>query len=65
MVLIALHISGAFYHTFVMKDGLLRRMSFGRRFVDAAKQSFLKVQTREDAEGTAPADQVLVRTEVK
>jgi len=32
MVLIALHICGALYHTFVMKDGLLRRLSFGRRF---------------------------------
>jgi cytochrome b561 len=32
MVLIALHIAGALYHTLVMRDGLLRRMSFGRRF---------------------------------
>ncbi|HLJ63485.1 MAG TPA: cytochrome b/b6 domain-containing protein [Stellaceae bacterium] len=31
IVLIALHLAGALYHTFVMKDGLLRRMSFGRR----------------------------------
>ena len=28
---IALHIAGALYHTFVRKDGLLRRMWFGRR----------------------------------
>lgn len=31
MALIALHISGALFHTFVLKDGLLRRMLFGRR----------------------------------
>jgi hypothetical protein len=32
MVLIALHIAGALDHTLVMQDGLLRRMSVGRRF---------------------------------
>jgi cytochrome b561 len=31
MALIALHIAGALYHTFILKDGLLRRMFFGRR----------------------------------
>jgi cytochrome b561 len=31
MALIALHAAGALYHTFVVKDGLLRRMFFGRR----------------------------------
>ena len=31
MALIALHVAGALYHTFVRKDGLLRRMAFGRR----------------------------------
>ena len=31
MATVALHITGALYHTFVLKDGLLRRMSFGRR----------------------------------
>lgn len=31
MATIALHITGALYHTFILKDGLLRRMSFGRR----------------------------------
>lgn len=31
MGLIALHIAGALYHTFILKDGLLRRMAFGRR----------------------------------
>jgi cytochrome b561 len=35
MGLIALHISGALYHTFVLKDGLIRRMSFGRRWIAA------------------------------
>lgn len=65
MVLIALHISGALYHAFVMKDGLLRRMSFGRRFVDAAKKSLPRARARDDVERTAPADQVLVRSEVK
>ena len=33
MVLIALHVAGALYHTLILKDGLLRRMSFGRRAV--------------------------------
>src|SRR5581483_2650955 len=31
MLLIALHLAGALYHTLVRRDGLLRRMSFGRR----------------------------------
>ena len=31
MALIALHIAGALYHTLILKDGLLRRMLFGRR----------------------------------
>ena len=31
MVIIALHIAGALYHTLMLKDGLLRRMWFGRR----------------------------------
>jgi cytochrome b561 len=29
--LIALHIAGALYHTFILRDRLLRRMVFGRR----------------------------------
>ncbi len=33
MALIALHIAGALYHTLVLRDGLLRRMFFGRRTV--------------------------------
>jgi cytochrome b561 len=35
MGLITLHISGALYHTFVLRDGLVRRMSFGRRWITA------------------------------
>jgi cytochrome b561 len=38
MALIALHILGAAYHTIFLRDGLLKRMFFGRRLV-AAPQS--------------------------
>src|SRR5262249_37691270 len=31
MALIALHVAGALYHTFIVKDRLLSRMGFGRR----------------------------------
>jgi cytochrome b561 len=31
MALIALHVTGALYHTLVLRDGLLKRMFFGRR----------------------------------
>jgi len=31
MALIALHVAGALYHTLVLRDGLLKRMVFGRR----------------------------------
>jgi len=31
MALIALHVAGALYHTLILRDGLLRRMVFGRR----------------------------------
>jgi cytochrome b561 len=37
MVLIALHVAGALYHTLLLRDGLLRRMSFGRRRVIAKR----------------------------
>ena len=37
MVLIALHVAGALYHTLLLRDGLLRRMFFGRRIVTAKK----------------------------
>ena len=33
MALIALHVTGGLYHTLVLRDGLLRRMWFGRRVV--------------------------------
>jgi cytochrome b561 len=36
MALIALHVTGAVYHTLVLRDGLLRRMWFGRRDVHAS-----------------------------
>lgn len=37
MALIALHVAAALYHTFVLRDGLLRRMWFGKRVVTAAE----------------------------
>jgi cytochrome b561 len=33
MALIALHVTGAIYHTVVLRDGLLKRMWFGRRWI--------------------------------
>jgi cytochrome b561 len=52
MALIALHIAGAFYHTLVLKDGLLRRMTFGRRVISdrqaiasTVQQTVAKVQS--------------------
>jgi cytochrome b561 len=36
MALIVLHIIGALYHTLLLRDGLLRRMLFGRRIVATA-----------------------------
>jgi cytochrome b561 len=36
MALIALHILAAFYHAVMLRDGLLRRMFFGRRTVEAS-----------------------------
>jgi cytochrome b561 len=35
MALIVLHVAGALYHMLVLRDGLLRRMFFGRRVVAA------------------------------
>jgi cytochrome b561 len=37
MVLIALHVVGALYHTFIVRDGLMRRMGFGHRRLSAAR----------------------------
>jgi cytochrome b561 len=42
MALIALHVAGALYHTFILRDGLLRRMFFGRRTLPAASLSAAK-----------------------
>jgi cytochrome b561 len=36
MAVIALHVTGALYHVLVRRDGLLRRMWFGRRTIAAA-----------------------------
>jgi cytochrome b561 len=42
MAVIAIHIAGAFYHVFFLKDGLLRRMSFGHRAASAAPRAMLE-----------------------
>jgi len=44
MALIALHITGALYHTLIVKDGLLRRMAFGRRLRTIHQPSAAAVQ---------------------
>jgi cytochrome b561 len=36
MALIALHVTAALYHALVLRDGLLRRMWFGRRLATAS-----------------------------
>jgi cytochrome b561 len=36
MALIALHVAGALYHSFFLKDQLLTRMFFGKRAIAAA-----------------------------
>jgi cytochrome b561 len=45
MGLIALHIVGALYHTLLLRDGLLRRMLFGRRVVAAADRALVKTMS--------------------
>lgn len=52
MTLIALHVAGALYHTFILKDGLLRRIAFGRRMsakpraiASRVQQTIAKVQS--------------------
>src|SRR5215468_2465711 len=40
MALIALHIAGALYHAVILRDGLLRRMAFGRRLRAARNLAF-------------------------
>lgn len=44
--LIALHIAGALYHSLIRKDGLLRRMWFGRRVIPADKSSVVRLSGR-------------------
>jgi cytochrome b561 len=44
--LIALHVAGALYHTFIRKDGLLRRMWFGRRAIAGDKSSIVRLSGR-------------------
>lgn len=39
MTLIAIHIIAAFYHALVLRDGLFRRMFFGRRTIAAVSTS--------------------------
>jgi len=39
MAVIALHVTGALYHVLVRRDGLLRRMWFGRRSITADAQA--------------------------
>lgn len=52
MALIAVHVAGALYHTFFLKDRLLRRMGFGKRVASATtstapalNQPFSEVQS--------------------
>jgi cytochrome b561 len=45
MALIALHVAGALYHMLILKDGLLRRMSFVRR-IPAATSAAASVNQR-------------------
>jgi cytochrome b561 len=51
MALIALHVAGALYHTLVLRDGLLKRMFFGRRraaahpLIAARRQPYPEVQS--------------------
>src|SRR5262249_54377216 len=40
MALIGLHIAGALYHAVILRDGLLRRMAFGRRLRAARNLAF-------------------------
>ncbi len=47
MLLIALHVTGALYHTLVLKDGLLRRMMFGRRRISSASPSMENTSLQE------------------
>jgi cytochrome b561 len=43
LILIALHLSGVLYHTFFLRDHLLRRMGFGNRFGSNSMSSTLRI----------------------
>ena len=45
-VLIALHVAGAFYHTLIRRDGLLRRMWFGMRDIRGNESAAAPVSRR-------------------
>jgi cytochrome b561 len=45
--LIVLHTAGALYHTFILKDGLLGRMFFGRRAIRSASAAAPSASTLE------------------
>jgi len=49
MTLIALHVVGALYHTFFLRDRLLRRMGFGRRLLAATTNSTSPVLDRQSS----------------
>jgi cytochrome b561 len=51
LVSIALHIAGAMYHAVVLRDGLLKRMFFGRRMV---RNSASEVAPRSSLQESAP-----------
>jgi cytochrome b561 len=55
MATITLHIIGAMYHTFILKDGLLRRMSFGRRIAANEARKLAGNQTGGQTANTRPA----------
>jgi len=44
--LIALHVAGALYHTFIRKDALLRRMWLGRRVIPGDQSSTVRLSRR-------------------
>jgi cytochrome b561 len=40
MLLVALHVAGALYHTFILRDRLLARMGFGKRLAPQSRDSY-------------------------
>src|SRR5262249_12681765 len=43
MLLIAVHFAAVLYHTFILKDGLLRRMAFGARFGSSSMSDTVRI----------------------